>query len=183
MTDTAVLTSVSVSSGFYTEDVLDIAKGFTEGCYQDYYFFQYNSTDFCLLIGDLDISDTGVSAAECQCYQVRRSPVTVQTTVNIPFSGSQNGQYGGSDGVGGYNGSVTGNSTYNRSVTSYNYYFDSYTAYNVSVQNPNDYLVYSSAENYPHLIEGVQMYAFAGFGLAIGVIAFGLIDRLFRRVY
>lgn len=183
MTDTAVLTSVSVTSGFYTDDVLDIARGFTEGCYKDYYFFQYNTTDFCLLIGDLDISDSGVSASECQCYQIRRTPVTVQIPVTIPFSGSQNGQYGGSDGVGGYNGSVTGNSTYNRPVTSYNYLYDSYTAYDVSVSNDSDYLVYSSAENYPHLVEGVEMYAFAAFGLAIGVIAFSLVDRLFRRVY
>lgn len=183
MTDSAVLTSVEVTSGFYTDDVISIAKSFTEGCYTDYYFFQYSATDFCLLVGDLDISDSGVSAAECQCYQIRRSPVTVQTPVSIPFSGSENGQYGGSDGVGGYYGSVTGNSSYNRSVTSYNYLFDSYTAYNVSVQNPGDYLVYSSAENFPHLVEGVQNYAFTGLALAFGVIAFGLVDRLFRRVY
>lgn len=183
MTDTAVLTSVSVSSGFYTDDVIDIAKSFVEGCYTDYYFFQYNTTDFCLLVGDLDISDSGVTAAECTCYQIRRSPVVVQTPVSIPFSGSENGQYGGSDGVGGYNGSITGNSTYTRSVTSYNYFYDAYTAYNVSVSNAGDFLVYSSADNFPHLIEGVQNYAFTAFALAIGVIAFKLSDRLFRRVY
>lgn len=183
MTDSAVLTSVEVTSGFYTDDVISIAKSFTEGCYTDYYFFQYSATDFCLLVGDLDISDSGVSASECICYQIRRSPVTVEVPVSIPFSGSENGQYAGFDSAGGYNGSVSGTSTYRTTQTQYNYYFDSYTAYDISVSNSSEYLVYSSADNFPHLVEGVQNYAFTGLALAFGVIAFGLADRLFRRVY
>lgn len=44
-------------------------------------------------------------------------------------------------------------------------------------------VVYSSLDGFPHLIEGVQNYAVAAFVLAFAVLAFKLIDRIFRRIY
>ena len=183
MTDIATLTSVSVASGYFTDDIVSLARDCLAGSYDDYYFFQYNSTDFCLLVGDLSFNDSSVTADSCICYQFRRSPVSVDIPITIPFSGSDNGTYGGSDGAGGYNGNVTGNSSYTLHDTTYNFSMISYTAYSVSVSNDSDYLVYGSADYMPHLIQGVDYYAFSAFCLAFGIIAFKLFDRVFRRVY
>lgn len=183
MNDTAVLTSVTVSTAYYPDEVLHMAQSALQGCYDDYYFFQYNSTDYCLFVGDLQFSDNSVTADECLCYQFRRFPQIHTQTVSIPFSGNQSGQYGGSDGAGGFTGSLSGSSQYQVTNTTYELFCDTYTAYNVSVSNSADYLVYGSAPNLPHLIEGVENYAYLAVCCFVAVCVFKLSDRLFRRVY
>ena len=185
MNDVITGTAVSVQTGVYTADCLEIAKSILEGETSDYYFFQYAANEYVLLVGDIEFSGVGCVASECAVYDFLCSPVQSVQTVQIPFSGSQSGQYGGSDGAGGFSGSVTGNSTIQiQSDIRYNVtYAYQASAQNISVTNSGGYLVYGSAQQLPHLIEGVQNYAFAAFALAWAVICFKLLDRLFRRVY
>ena len=184
MSNVQTNTSVSVSSAVYNSDVLELASAFLEGCYDDYYFFQYSATEYVLLVGDIQFSGLGCTASTVRVYDFVCNPVSSAQTVTIPFSGSQSGQYGGSDGAGGFSGSVSGNSTIQiQTDTRYNItYAYTASAENVTISN-SSYLVYGSADNLPHLIEGVQNYAFAAFLFAFAVICFKLADRMFRRVY
>lgn len=177
-------TTFSVQTGVYTDEVIDIARSCLEGCYTDYYFFQYSSTEYVLLVGEIDFQGLSIITGDVAVYDFVVSPVSTSTQVSIPFSGSQSGSYGGSDGAGGFNGSVTGNSTLNiQTDTKYNVtYTYLASASDISITN-SDSLVYGSADYLPHLIEGVQYYAFAAFCFAVGIVCFKLVDRIFRRVY
>lgn len=183
--DVQTNSSVSVSTAVYTEDVLHCAQRIVSGRFADeYYFFQYAANDYVLLVGDISFVGLGCVTGDIEVYEFVTSPVSSTQSINIPFSGSQSGQYGGSDGAGGFSGSVSGNSTISiQTDTRYNVTY-AYTANvsNVTITN-NSYLVYGSAPTLPHLVEGVENYAFAAFALALGVISFKLVDRIFRRVY
>ena len=177
MTDIGVLTSVSVSSAAYDSMLLDAVKGSLEGVYDDYVFFQYDSTHFVLLISD-DISyvpsQFTVKAPLVMTFEkvVSRIPYNV----SIPASGSLGGSMGG----GYWQGSST-LTEYSETVQ----YFCSSVSYDsdITVNNPSDYMLFSSFQGFPHLIEGVQNYAFAAFLVCAAVLAFRLADRIFRRVY
>lgn len=184
MNDIQTNTSVSVSSAVYTQDVLAVAQSILAGRYEDYYFFQYAANDYVLLIGDISFVGLGCVTDTVDVYEFVTSPVSSSQSIQIPFSGSQSGQYGGSDGAGGFSGSVSGNSTIQiQTDTRYNVTY----AYTSSVEHVtitnSSYLVYGSAPTLPHLIEGVENYAFAAFFIAFGIIAFKLVDRILRRVY
>lgn len=188
MTDTNVLSSVQVNTAvFYNADeVLDIARSIVAGDSRDYYFFQYDVDDYYLIIptADYSYSSTGVfSCDSCEVYKITRNVTVTTSTQNLPFSGSENGTVLGIENGGAYHGSVSGNLTntvYNTTVSYQTFYYDSSGVY---VSNPNYYTVYGSFDNLPHLIEGVENYAFAGLLLFFGVCAFVLCDRLFKRFY
>lgn len=172
----AVLTNVSVSVADYDSAVLDAARGVLEGYTGDYYFFQYNIENWVLVMydGDSVVSPFGLVASDCNIVQFRK------TVVDTPYSVSHN-----------FHGTLVGTeeqilngsfyTTEHQITTSYK--ITSYHRDNVSISNSDGYLVYGSAPNLPHLIEGVQNYAFAGFALCLCVLSFKLIDRIFRRVY
>lgn len=179
MSQVETLTSVSVQLGQYTQDVVSIAENCLEGCHDDYYFFQYDSLRFVLITGDLDFKNGVLTADEAQVIVITRNKQLIphNNSISAPFTGN----YFGS-GAGSVNGSSSFSyvDRYDELIT---YYYDYYTGYNISVSNSLGLLAYGSFDGLPHLIEGVQNYAFAGFLLAFGVIAWRLADRLFRRVY
>lgn len=171
----AVLTGVQVSVADYDSAVLDAARGALEGYTDDYYFFQYNVDTWVLVMYDDGIvSPFGISATDATVIQIGRN------VVDIPYSVSHNVHgtlVGTEEQI--FNGSYyTTEHTYTTS-----YFIDSYTAASVVVQNPDGYLVYGSAPNMPHLIEGVQNYEYAQTFLLVGICLFVLFDRIFRRVY
>lgn len=181
-----VLTSVSISKSSYTSDVLEIARSYLEGCYQDYYFFQYDTYAYVLLVGDLTLYQGSVSSDSCIVFYIVRDVQSTSRTEYLHFDGDQQGTYGGTDGTGTFHGIENGQVALDLTTTSYSYFVRSAVADSSSfvlVQNPDSRLVYSSFDDYPHLIEGVQNYAFAAFALCSGILVYKLADRLFRRVY
>lgn len=181
MTDSINLnTVVSVSVGSYDVDCIQIAKDILQGCFKDYYFFQYDEDDYCLLVADkLNFSEGGCYGNNVTVYQFTKIVEinSVPRSVQIPFSG----QYGGVDGAGG----IQGNSTFNYVDTVENItykYLEPYIVNSVTVAN-SDYLVYGSDVLLPHLIQGVENYAFTAFCFTVGIVVFGLCNRVFRRVY
>lgn len=183
MNDVQTDSVIAVSSAIYEESAISAARAVLQGSYQDYYFFQLSDNDYVLLVGDITFHALGCETGLVTVYEFVTSPVSSAQSVTIPFSGSQSGNYAGSDGGGGFNGSVTGNSTIQvQTDIKYNVLMYRYAVSNVTVTNSNS-LVYASAESLPHLIEGVENYAFAAFLLAVGVLGFKLSDRIFRRVY
>lgn len=171
---TITLTSVSVQQMHYDEDVLSIASDYLNGYSGDYYFFQYAIGDYVLLY-DLDnavIDEEGLSCDGCQVVEFKIAsglPLIVdEYQLNLLDVGTDAAIYRG----------TARQTHYTNSYKSYSVYYSG----SVSVSR-NDYVVYSSAENYPHLIQGVENYAFIAVCIAIGVICFKLFDRLFRRIY
>lgn len=183
MNDVQTNSVVAVSTAVYEESAISAAKAVLQGSHEDYYFFQYADNDYVLLVGDITFNALGCETGLVTVYEFVTFPVSSARSVTIPFSGSQSGNYGGSDGAGGFNGSVTGNSTIQiQSETKYNVSMYVTSAENIIVTNSNS-LVYGSGSMLPHLIEGVENYAFAAFWLTLCVICFKLFDRIFRRVY
>lgn len=188
MTDTNTLTSVTISNGqFYSNDpVLDIARDFLQGETRDYYFFQYDDDDYYLLIptNDYQYSDTGYFTADlCECYKITRIITVSQRQVELPFSGSESGTMTGIENGGVYRGTLSGRISDIVYDTQVSYKSGYYEVSNVYIQNPSYYTVYGSFDHLPHLIQGVENYAFLGVLLFIGVVGFNLADRLFKRLY
>ena len=169
------LTSVSVSKGVYDQAVLDIARSYLEGYSGDYYFFQYALNDYVLLYdfeGSYVISDSGLTCSGCQVVEITKGSGLPIIQDDYTLSGSL---------VGTEEQLFSGHavkSTYTDMIRTYTAYYPN----SVSVTR-NNYLCYSSFDNYPHLIEGVQNYAFIGLVAAVAVAVFKLVDRLFRRIY
>lgn len=176
MTGQIVSTTIDVSVADYDVCCLDAARGILEGYTGDYYFFQYNTDTWVLLLYDegITISTYGLDASDVTVYNIGK------TTVDIPYTTSNN-----------INGALIGTeeqvfhgsySTTEHRITT-NYFISSYHRDSVSIRNSSGYLVYGSAPDLPHLIEGVQNYAFTGIFICICIVAFKLFDRIFRRVY
>lgn len=169
------LTSVTVSKAVYDSAVLDIARSYLEGYSGDYYFFQYALNDYVLLY-DFDtpyvISDSGLTCAGCQVVEITKGTGLPIIEDDFVLSGSL---------IGTEEQVFSGHAKKST-------YTDIYRTYTGFYPNPvsiirNNYLCYSSFDNYPHLIEGVQNYAFIGLVAAVAVAVFKLGDRLFRRIY
>lgn len=173
-------TVVSVGVASYDDDCIQIAKDILQGCYRDYYFFQYDDDDYCVLVADkLNFSDGGCYGEDVTVYQFTKivENESVSHSIQIPF----NGQYAGVDGAGGVNGSSA--FTYVETVENVSFkYLEPYTVNSATVIN-SDYLVYGSGDSLPHLIEGVELYAFTFISLAIAVITYNIGNRIFRRFY
>lgn len=176
---------------FHCNDALDLARSYLEGCYDDYAFFQDTASsansDYVLLVGDLDYQNGSLSLDNCVGYLFRyqnsySTYVTTRTgSVYFPSLTLVNGS--GS--------SVTSpnhKETISMPIPNYVSNTTTFEIYTMSFENESytlaaDDFIYSSFEGTPHLIEGVQNYAFAAFLLAAAIITFNLIDRVFRRVY
>lgn len=67
--------------------------------------------------------------------------------------------------------------------TPYNYYwaYRHNTADSVTVQHGNNAVIYGSADNLPHLREGVEGYAFSTLAVLVMCIIFCVIDRILRH--
>ena len=176
---------------FHCNDALDLACSYLEGCYDDYVFFQDTvssaNSDYVLLVGDLDYQNGSLSLNSCTGYLFR-----YQNSYSTYFSNRIGSVYFPSltlvDGSG--SSVASPNHKENISLPTLNYISDTTTfqLYTMSFEDESytlgqDDFIYSSFEGTPHLIEGVQNYAFAAFLLAAAVITFNLIDRVFRRVY
>lgn len=174
-------TVVSVDVASYDDDCIQIAKDILQGCYRDYYFFQYDDDDYCVLVADnLHFSDGGCSGEDVTVYQFTKifEIDSIPRSIQIPF----NGQYAGVDGAGGVNGSST--YTYVETVENVSFkYLEPYTVNSATVLNSGGYLVYGSGDSLPHLVEGVEIYAFTFISLAIAVITYNIGNRIFRRFY
>lgn len=173
---------------YCTDKALQLARDYLKGYYEDYVFFQddaYSSDDatYVLLMGDITESD-----GSFYMNDVREIYFKFHTSV-ISYD---------SDGSGALNFPVLvdGSSTPASVSKSFSFSYDSsdllstlslyYGDINDNsflISSNETQLVYSSFDGYPHLIEGVENYAFTAFILAAAVITFNLIDRVFRRVY
>lgn len=180
-----VIDSVPVVNGAY-EVAKNLAREYLEGCTEDYLFF-YNGrgvlsptqsfVQFILIRSD-DISK-GVNyvATDCMITQIYVVSNTVSSSSSFTFSGSSVDI--GSDPVGSFSGSGSiSNYDVEYQTAGFSYHRDT-----VEVESIVDNVIYSSLDNHPHLIEGVQNYAYCAFCVAFAVIMFKLADRLFRRVY
>ena len=177
---TITQTSVSVSSGQITADVVQLAKYALNGFSGDYYFFQYTDTEFVLLMSDsMDYEDGTLNADSFDAidfvYDEQNNTVSVSESGSA--SGSAWGNVGGFQYSGGYNGSLYLPVT---DRTYYQWFYHSDSA--LTVMNPGHYVVYGSFEGLPHLVEGVENYAWMQTALLVGCIVFCLVDRVFRRV-
>lgn len=73
-------------------------------------------------------------------------------------------------------------SAYNANHGSY-WQLESFDSQSVSISNPSDCLLYASDSAYPHLIEGVDVYAFTLICVVSVAFMFRLFERVFRRLY
>ena len=179
MTQVSTLTNVSTYSGFDDYAVIDLFKDILEGETREYFAFQYDSDSYILAICNDDALLSPISCASegCTVYQIDVIPHTNTQNRNIPFSG--NGE------LLGQNGGVihlNGNSTYTDTTTYYSYDLITFTS-DVSVSNSGSHLIFGSVESMPHLIEGVENYAFTAFAVFIGFIVFSICSCIFKRVY
>lgn len=177
------VTSATVSKSSYTSDCLSIASAYLEGETDSYYLFQYDDDVYVLLIGDLDYIQGSVTSSECTAVVIWREVSESRDVVEMDVNGSFDGSFSGFQERGITHGSTSGTLDFVNIDTTVAYFTAVSTVTDVSVSNPDFRLVYSSFPNSPHLIEGVQNYAFAGFILCFAVFAFKLADRLFRRIY
>lgn len=169
-------TAINVSVADYDAVCLDTARGILEGYYGEYYFFQYNADTWCLILYDTDSlsSILGLRAENCTVFNIGKDETVSNYTVQYPFSGSL---------VSETPGHISGDYSLPRQTVIKNYKITCYTVDSVDIRNPSGYLVYGSANNMPHLIEGVQNYAFTGVFICLCIVCFRLFDRIFRRVY
>ena len=174
MTGIGTSVSTAVHVGTYDASVVDVARSCLEGYTNDYFFFQYSESVYLLVLceGDFSYSTSGYfSASEPVVIQIERvsRSYTKSHTVSGNLIGPEVQQR--------FDGS------YYTDESTTEYFCTSFQASGITVSNPEQYLVYGSFDYLPHLIEGVQNYAFLQTFLIVGIIFFGLFDRIFRRVY
>lgn len=184
MTDVITLTAVDVSTAVYDDLLIDAVKGCLEGETDDYFFFQYDSDDYCLVISDDCAYDNGIfSASFGHVIRFHKRVVDRSYDHSVAISGQNSGQFAGPSNGGGYSGGFSG--SFSQRVYNFEtiYYLESFDASNVLVRNTDQYLTYGSFAGLPRLIEGVQNYAYFQVFLIVGIVLFKLCDRIFRRVY
>lgn len=168
------LTSVSVSTAVYDDTAVQIARDFLQGYSGEYFFFQYSPTTYVLLY-DFDNAvklPTSFSCNSASVFEINVS--TGLPLVNTVYS---------------INGTLVGTEEQVLSATAQNSkYTNLYKSYSYAYDSPisitlNDYVSYSSYPGSPHLIQGVENYAFFAVCLFVGFCIFRLCDRLFRRIY
>lgn len=175
--------SVSVGSGDANfQTALELAKDCIKGHLEDYYFFQYDDDEYVLLLSyDMQAYD---SSNDCSAYDVTaivfwRDDVSVPVSRSVSLQGTIT-EVGATPSVDDVllSGSVSDDPAISSTWHVSNFSVDSLHVYNTS------YICYSSVgDYYPKITEGVSYYAYAAFVLCFGVIAFKLVDRIFRRVY
>ena len=179
-------------SGFV--EVSAFCRDVLQGCYKDYVFYRLsgnNSASYALLIGDsvdVDNDHWYVTASADDPIIMYGFTVDYQIVNRNLSRGS--GTYRLPDFIDGN--SLPTNQPY---IFYYNRYHEDVSVSISYVKNEigtfadlgdmpgTTSVLYSSLDGYPRLIEGVQNYAVAAFVLAFAVLAFKLVDRIFRRVY
>lgn len=185
-------TAVSVGAAVMDAVPVQIARDFLQGYSGDYVFFQYSqsgalSADEYILITGTDISiddESGyiVTGENFTVFDITALSSVFITTNTDSFSGSVVGVEGGAV-VENFSGSYTRND----SDTVQQWLTQVYTVdHAISIVNDGisgaDYLVYSSLENHPHLIQGVENYAFLQTVLLLAGICFAVVHGIFKHV-
>ena len=177
----------------HSDEAMQLARDFLEGFYGDYVFFQDSAnqvqSNYVLLMGDIDFdranhvftfhSGTGILF---RYHNTTGTTVSTDTgSINFPSLTIVNGS-GSSVASPSHSEQFSYKArTFETITSSFTLTYNDFNEETVSISD-NDFF-YSSFENSPHLIEGVENYAFTAFLLAAAVITFNLIDRVFRRVY
>ena len=180
--------SVSAVSGHEFELARDLASDLLQGCYDDYLFFFYSSgsvsasqtySQYILLVGDLTIDQQNYFvSSDCRVYQIY---IVVDSSASsesdLDFSGvtvdldtSPLSRFSGS-------GSVSSPDL--RYYTSYY----TYTREIVRVSSQVPTVFYSSLDFHPHLVQGGVYIGAVQTVILCAVVAFSLIDRIFKRIY
>lgn len=173
---------------YCTDKALQLARDYLKGYYGDYVFFQddaYSSDDatYVLLMGDINESDGAFYMND-----VNEVYFKFHTSV-ISYDNSGSGSIN-------FPVLVDGNTTPASSPKSFSFsygasdlsstlslYYGDISDNSFVITQNETHLVYSSFDGYPHLIEGVENYAFTGVFICGAVLVFCLADRLFRRLY
>ena len=159
--------------------VIDLARDSVKGHLEDYYFFQYDEDEYVLIFSDsMQVDENGMSCQLCRVVVFQRLDIPDSVSSSLALSGdiTEVGATPSVDTVS-LSGSVD-SVTYTHSWKSFEFGMPSIHVYQ------RGYVYYSSVGEYaPKLNESGDYFAFAGFALAVGVIAFKLLDRVFRRVY
>lgn len=178
------INNISISYANFPADVLAVASDYLQGYSSEYYFFQADEDSYILLLfDDFEYVSTGVlQVSESTVIQIDRI-VTVHTdSISASSSGYFSGSFGGN--AAGYTqGSTTGTISIPVSSEEVTFQYLVSSSGALTIRNPNFALTYASFDTMPRLIEGVENYAFTGVLLCVGVLAFKLFDRIFRRVY
>lgn len=176
----STLTSFHVSMYTYDPVVIDMARDYVKGHLEDYYFFQYDEDEYVLILSD-DLQspeNTDCSAADCRVIVFYRIDSVSTSSSSVSMSGTIT-EAGATPSVD----SVSLSGSVSDTVVSSVYQALSISVNSLHIYN-SEWVVYSSVSPVTgKLVEGVNYYAFAGFCLALGIIAFNLIDRIFKRVY
>lgn len=181
-------------SGF--NEVSSFCRDLLQGCYKDYVFYRLsgsNSVTYSLFIGDsVQISDEGnwFVTSSSEDNPVLMYGFTVDYDVIDHNLSRGSGTYRLPDFVDGntlptYKPYIFYYNRYHEDVSLSIYYQKEEIDTVVSLDDLDNLssVIYSSLDGYPHLIEGGQNYAYAGFLVCGAVIAFSLADRLFRRLH
>ena len=191
MTNTQIGNTVTVT----TNPVLDyrvsvcreIAVDLLQGCSDNYVFF-YNGSgqlstnsywqQYVLVVGDLTSwASTGQFVfSDCTVYQIYCVRTSVLPLEYFTFSGNEIASDGSIS-------SITLDGTSRRTDFEYKsaYYF--YEKSSVTINYSSGDMVYSSLDDFPHLIDGGEFYGFASCCLLCIGFGFMLISRIFRRLY
>ena len=176
---------------FHTNEALELAKSYLQGCYNDYVFFQDDlsgtTSDYVLLIGTIDVSSQSVHVSSGRGYlfryvnTYRRNFTTKNGTIRFPSLTLAQGS-GGATALPGIS------EPFSFDIFDYIDIASNMQLYTVDISEESfsidsDDFLYASFDGYPHLIEGVQNYAFVAALVCFGVLVFKLVDRIFRRVY
>ena len=185
-------TVVNVGAAVMDTVPVGIARDFLQGYSGDYVFFQYSqagalSADEYILITGTDLSfddETGyiVTGDSFTVFDITALSSINSISHNDSFSGSVIGVEGGAVAE-----NFSGSITRNDSELVQQWLTQVYTVdHAVSIVNDGvsgaDYLVYSSLENHPHLIQGVENYAFLQTVLFLAGICFAVVHGIFKHV-
>lgn len=194
MTSTQIGSYVNVGVRPEISDVTtiatDIAKSYLEGCYDDYIFFyngsqeELNSSyhEFLLILGDLThtpgVYPPYYQFDDCTVYQFFVVDSVISSSVRSEFSGRTLDTDALPVGV------FSGTFTTPDSIHSYTTFAElAYNLDSVQIHNSGGQMFYSSYKHDPHLVEGVQNYAFTLCVFLFVAAVFFLGNSIFKRVY
>lgn len=185
-------TAVTVGAAVMDAVPVQIARDFLQGYSGDYVFFQYSQAgvltadEYILITGtDLSIDDeTGymITGESFTVFDITALSDVRALTHSDSFSGSVVGVEGGAVAEN-FSGSYTRNDSETVKQWLTQVYF---VDHSVSIVNPGvsgaDYLIYSSLENCPKLISGVENYAFLQTIILLAAVCFGVVHCVFKHV-
>lgn len=170
-----------VGSGVTDFQAVDIARSLLAGYSGNYFFFQYSDDEYVLALCDnISFVNGKYVLPAADWYAITADYST--STVAVQESGSASGGYGGYNSGGTYSGSYSGSFSLQAADPPVYHLFYYHDEDGVEVGNPNNYLVYSSMEGMPHLIEGGTYYAYAQTAILCVICLFVLCSRIFKHV-